>query len=470
MNILKSAYIYLTGSGINILIPFLCILFIANYIGANEFGLLALSQSLGAIISAFASLALPLVYEREFFKRKKISKEILLLNFVILILILGLINFIFITSFFNFFLDKLNFHNLSVKQILLGYLTVFFGNLISIFMIYYRNLKKPKQYTLINFINLSLTSIFSVFLLILFYRSFELVLISQALIRGLLILFLVSLFFKKIDFKFNLKILIESLKFSISLMPKFIAGILGNQIDKLFLAGFSSLDNLGVYSLAQRLGNSFVIFTSSIENLYLPKISSLIFEKNKKNKFILIGKTITPFFYLSTLICILFGFVFVLFDYIFVSSDYQKLDLLLLIMLPYYFILFFGRQNQLLYMKKINIINILAFIKIIIHPVLNYYLIIEYGAFGAAIATLISGLILMSISQFFCNLYCLIKWELKKILVISILFIIFILYLYLSNILNINLEINFLFKFIILMFYLAVGYLYNFHLILFKKL
>lgn len=470
MNVLKSAYIYFTGSGINILIPFISILVIANYLGANELGLLALSQSYGAIISAFATLALPLVYEREFFKRSKISKEILLLNFFILILFLGFIFFILLTFFLYIFLDKFHFNYLSMSQILLGYLSVFFGNLISIFTIYYRNIKKPKQYTLINFINLSLTSGFSVFLLILVYRSFETILISQTLIRGFLISSLFILFFKKTEFRFNTKILIKSFKFSLSLTPKFIVGIIGNQIDKLLLAGFSSLDNLGVYSLAQRIGNSFVIFTSSIENLYLPKISSLIFKKNKINKFILIGKIITPFFYLSTLTCILFGSLFVCLDHIFLSSDYQNLDLLLLIMLPYYFILFFGRQNQLLYMKKIKIINILAFLKIIIHPILNYYLIIEFAAIGAALATLISGLILISLSQFFCNLYCQIKWELKKIIVISSMFIIFVLYIYLSNDLNIMLEINLIFNLAILIFYLVIGYLFNFHSTLFKKL
>ena len=89
----------------------------------------------------------------------------------------------------------------------------------------------------------------------------------------------------------------------------------------------------------------------------------------------------------------------------------------------YYAYLFFGKIGslQVTYTKNTHITSIFTFLSIGLNISLNIPFIARWGAFGAAWATLLAGIIHGTISIYVAQRYYKIMWEYKKIVIIYML-------------------------------------------------
>ena len=84
--------------------------------------------------------------------------------------------------------------------------------------------------------------------------------------------------------------------------------------------------------------------------------------------------------------------------------------------------MFFGKQPQLIFKKKTGLLSIMGFFNIGLNIGLNIPFIMKWGAFGAAWATFLAGLISGSITFFIAQYYYNIKWEYRKIVQVFVVF------------------------------------------------
>jgi O-antigen/teichoic acid export membrane protein len=109
----------------------------------------------------------------------------------------------------------------------------------------------------------------------------------------------------------------------------------------------------------------------------------------------------------------------------FLSSEYQDAALVIVILSVYYASMFIGKITgaQLIYAKKTHITTLLMFLGIAINVGLNIPFIINWGIFGAAWATTISGVIMTIIGYLVAQKYVEIYWNMKMFFFVYLVFL-----------------------------------------------
>ncbi|MBL4799501.1 MAG: oligosaccharide flippase family protein [Oleispira sp.] len=161
-----------------------------------------------------------------------------------------------------------------------------------------------------------------------------------------------------------------------------------SQTDTLMLGIMLSVEEVGVYSIALKLAmlTSVVLLVSNA--IVAPKISEL-YTLNKMEDMILLARKVV------TILCLIGGLVLLFFIFageqilsLWGVSEYS--DLLLILAIGQFINLATGPVGNLLVMTKYAVLQSrIVMVMALINVVLNYWLITDYGIYGAAIATAI---------------------------------------------------------------------------------
>ena len=168
-----------------------------------------------------------------------------------------------------------------------------------------------------------------------------------------------------------------------------------------------------------------------------------------------IGRYLTPFFYLSILLCLCVGVFSYEILYLLTPREFHAAAPIISILCLLCGFYFFGKQPQLLYAKKTGLISILSLVSISLNVVLNIPLIHYFGIMGAAIVTTLAGIVSTAISFYFGQKYTKITYE-DNIWFLFLYFIMAVVYVsvFLSDELSI---INFGLKILIVIVYIFLG-------------
>ena len=269
---------------------------------------------------------------------------------------------------------------------------------------YYRLKNLAKQFFMISMIELLITTIM-IFAFVVFMRGGAEGNLFGKMIAGLILLpMYLVLTFKAINFRFDLKIVRESLYYSIPLIPAVMSAWIINLSDRVFIERYFSLDELGIYSVSSSIASVMLIASAAFGRAYDPIFFSLANASSKtKGDLSVLSK------YHNTYgsILLIMGFVLSLFSkeifqlvindkYI---SGYKYLNILILAYIISQLSHVFNisiRQE-----KKTKIILGIMASGAIINLMLNYILIPQYGAYGAAWATVFSFLFILICSVYY---------------------------------------------------------------------
>lgn len=161
-------------------------------------------------------------------------------------------------------------------------------------------------------------------------------------------------------------------------------------MDKIMIEHFSTLEEVGFYENTEKIFNIAIGLVGAIGAVMLPRVSSLVEEKNDKKVNIYIKKSLKYIMIFS--IAIFFG-IFTIsepFSLLFFGNKFKKCGLLLKIISPA--IIFYSWSNilrtQYLLPKEKDIVFVKGTIyAAIVNLILNLILIPLYGALGAMIGT-----------------------------------------------------------------------------------
>ena len=452
--------LYIAPFGIKNLLPLISLPIFTRYILPDEFGLYALAILYGTICSGIANFGLTGVFERTFFEIDKNKRKDLLFTVLLFVLTISLI-ILLVTFYFNQYLSKIFFSPYNLNEYLFfGLLFQTTKSLNFYFILYLKSYENAKKYSYVVIIESLLIFIFSLLFVIHYSMGLYGFFIGQCL--GAIITFLMIFFnvFFPLKNKFDFDLLKSQLKLSILLTPNIFFGIINSQFDRYMLGFLTLLGGVGIYDIGQKIANTSFVFLNTISNVFTPQVYKRFFSNDNKT-INSVGKYLTPFFYLSTFFPLIIGIFSFEILVILTTPDYYDGAPVISILSILYAFYFFGKQPQLIYVKKTGLISFISFISILLNIALNIPFIHFFGIIGAAIATCLSGIITNLMNFYYSQKHNPINWE-NRVFILLGFFIVAIVSVMCLDFLNIPYLILLLIKVVFLIGYLIFGIKYGF--------
>lgn len=304
------------------------------------------------------------------------------------------------------------------------FLTLFFDAAIVIPLSVFRAREQSKRYALVALSRLLLAIALNIYFLVILQRGVLGILESGLITAGLLYCFLIPGLVKATKLSFSKPHLKEMLSFGLPLVP----GGLGTWIltvsDRYFLLFLSTTHELGLYSLGYKFGLVVQgLIVGPFTLAWGPFFWSTATEENAKEVY---SSVLTYFVLIAMFVALALSVLSKELLMIMATPPFHEAyKIIPLIALSYvlygcYFILAAGFNLE----KKTKYVPLIVGVAAAMNLGLNFLLIPSYGAMGAAIATLISYLMLPIGSYFVSRRFHPIKYEwsrLAKIFIAAVL-------------------------------------------------
>ncbi|MDC0994075.1 oligosaccharide flippase family protein [bacterium] len=390
MMVLKNSLIYLTSSVISKGAPFLLLPFLTSHLEPTEFGVLAIFLVMNGFYGAFIGMAMHANITKNFFHRTRPELAIITGNvFFILLLTTGL--YLTFTLLIHFFFDSI--FSIPSEYLLILPVLAFFAMANQVYLTVLRNEGRAIIYGAFEITNALFTV--GVTLIFLIYLDFgwlsQVVGMLWATILSSVIG--VAYLFKRgyLSFVFNKQEVLNILRLSIPLIPHVLGGVVIAVSDRLFIERMLGLEAVALYALGYSFGAVVSLFTDGLIKAWSPWFYKQLVEPTYQRKLQIVKST---YAYLFGIFIIAY-FISVLGEYILpfvVETRYiDAAQYIWWIALGYavhgVYKIFFP---YLVYVSKTGFLAYSTVMAAIINLVLNYLLIPEYGALGAAYATILS--------------------------------------------------------------------------------
>ena len=387
----------LAEKGLRIIDAFFIGIWLARYLGPDDFGVLSYAESFVYLFAAFAALGLDQIVVRELVKDDSKRDEILgttlvlrLLGFVIMF---G--GIILVTSF-------LSNTTLTNTMVMVIALTIGFQSIRGID--FYFQSKVLSKYTAIsNLIAVGVLSIVKVLLIIseapLIYFAYALVLEWVLIALG----YIISYTHHKlsiIKWRFKFSVAKDLLKKSWFLIIGSVAAALYMKIDQVMINEILDERSVGMYSVAVKLTSIWIFVTVAITQSVFPSLVST----RKKDKALFL-KRLQQLYDVLIKIAVVVSILYTIFASYFVpllfGSEYTESSYILVFYIWSIVFVFLSNGSWGYYLNENleRFSSIRLVIGAIVNITLNIFFIEWYGLIGAAYATLIS----YAISGYFVN-------------------------------------------------------------------
>jgi O-antigen/teichoic acid export membrane protein len=416
--ILKDTSIYAIGDILTKGISFFAIVFYAHFLSQSDMGAYGYILVIIGFINTFLLLGLDNAYARYFFEYKHIYEKQILTSTLFFFLIVWIVVILFLPLIFSdkisFFLFEMDSYNLVFFLALLSLPLKLISSMSNQVL---RNQFKTKKFIQFNLIGIMITVFGAILLLNLTSLNmasiFLSMIISDIIVLPFRIVSMKELFIKKINFNILKKILL----FGVPFLPASIAYWIFSSADRVMLESMSSLESVGVYTVAVSLGAIMSIISNSIGQAWSPHVMKS-YEDNIEKARVLCSNFFN--FLISIVLFIIFCTFMIgaeLIDLLF-PDTYDNL------FYPMLFLLLgigFKTTTQVtaigisLAKKTIYIVYITIIIALV-NIGLNYILIPMYNEVGASFATMISYLLLTFFYSFISQKLFRIKYNLKFII------------------------------------------------------
>lgn len=373
-------------------------LWVARYLGPEQFGMLAYAQSFVALFMAFATLGLDGIVVRELVKFENRRNEIVGTAFGIK-LIGSMIVFCILAISVNFTTNDAYTNTL---VFIIASSTIFHSfNAIDF---YFQSRVLSKYVVYANVISLVLASGVKICLILnkasLVAFAWVALFESAILAAGLIYFYIRNIstningVLNKLEFKFNKEIACSLLRESWPLVLAGIASMVNMRIDQVMLSNMSGYEVVGNYAAAVRIAEIWLILPMLIGKSVFPAIISAknhslvlyrtrIFSTIKYMSFFAVPFVITVSFLADNIIEILYGAQF--------SDAGYYLSLYIWTGLPY--VALFSLGQIVLVESLTNWSLYITIVTVLINVTFNYLLIPIYGGVGAIIVTLLAAYI-----------------------------------------------------------------------------
>jgi O-antigen/teichoic acid export membrane protein len=413
-DLISNTAIYTLTKIINSAIPFFLLPFITHHLAPAEYGIVSMFTVLVSLTMPFVSVNTTGSLSKEYYNRETIdfSKYIWNATFI------SILGSVFI-SLIYFFLADLIVKLTSIPSYLLWVVVfyTFMNNFISIIMLIFRLEKKPLTYSIISIIMMLMNVGLSIVLILVFNFTYIARIIALVLpaIIFFIILFIYSAKKKWLKFSINKMYIKKLLFFGIPLIPHALSTMIINFSDRIFITEMVGVQETGIYTVGYQIGSIINIIATAFYLAFTP----WLFEKLKEDSHKLkkkIVKITYIYFALITSAAIILGLLAPYFIYIFLDKAYDSSQVYVIwVALGYSFSgMYLMVAGYIFYSENTKILSLITLFISILNLVLNYFLILKFGAVGAAFSTTISYFVKFLLVWFFSAKLYKMPWMLKE--------------------------------------------------------
>lgn len=456
LTIIKNAFSYSFGAAFTPILGFIFIPIYTRLLSVDNFGVLAIVQTSQLLVVAVLALGLSNALSRIYYDNQDTQEKAKYIASIFWFLIILASGFLLLSFIFHHKINKLLFNNEQSQVLIYLLILSIMPELITSTCMSFLQIKiKPVIYSVSQIIKSLLYHSIAVYLVMAGYaiNGFLTAGIIAAMISSAFIIFYIKddISLSKYDFKF-IKLLIKS---GIPLMLIAVIAWIIELSDRYLLNRYINSFEVGLYSLSCKA----VMVLSFTNTMFLSAVPIYLFKVRESNKEL--GEHLqTEVLRYYMLIALLLTLTLSLFSkeiiYILAPASYQsayKYVAILAFSCVFsggFFILHVGIANS----KKFQYLLICFATSGLLNILLNLLLIPKYAGLGAAIATVISYLVLMLLGNYFSQRLYYMKWNYKTP---ALLFVIVILLCILGNIILFeNIFFNMMYKTGILVFYCIV--------------
>jgi O-antigen/teichoic acid export membrane protein len=387
----------LAEKGLRIIDAFFIGIWIARYLGPDDFGIFSYAESFVYLFAAFAALGLDQIVVRELVKDD--SKRDVILGTTLVLRLIGFVVMFAGIVFVTRLLDNTDITNTMVMVIAI---TIFFQSIRGID--FYFQSKVLSKYTVIS--NLVAVAVLSSVKVILILSEAPLLYFAYALVLEWVLIsigYLVSYVHHKLSilkWRFKWSIAKSLLKKSWFLIIGSVAAALYMKIDQIMINEILDERSVGIYSVAVKLTSIWIFVTVAITQSVFPSLVST----RKKDKALFLKRLQQLYDVLikiAVIVCILYTIFASYFVPLLFGSEYTESSHILVLYIWSIVFVFLSNASWGFYLnenlEKFSSIRLV--IGAIVNISLNIFFIEWYGLVGAAYATLIS----YAISGYFVN-------------------------------------------------------------------
>ncbi len=450
-HVFKASAIYSIGNLANKVIGFVLLPLYTDYLTTHDYGMLGLLEATGAILVAVLSLRIPTAMIRwcSDTADKEEQRSIVFSSFVSLLALVVAFNILlqpFSEGFSSLFFSKIDFK--VFFQLL--FLSIGLEILSKVPLEFLRFEEKAPTFIAVNITKLVVVLGLNIYLIAWKGWGVEGILFSQVIGNGLVLLLTSGYLLSNFSFRFNRAAMGEMFRYGFPLIFSTLSAMLLTLADRYILPYFHDYGDLGIYSLAYKIASVTKVFLiTSFQLGFLP----IAFKRHNEPDFKPFLSKVLTYFTLGLTACTLFISFFSKEIIKTFSKDTAYWDAYNLVpIIGFVFILngieyLFTLGFHFTKKTKYNI-NIVA-VGLVVNVVLNLLLIPRYGAYGAAWATVLTGVLTVVYCYRLSGRFYPMDYELGKLYKLLAISIIFVLVLYAIN--GSELYIRFSLKLILLL-------------------
>ena len=414
MQVIKSSVIYLGSSILNKAIPFLLLPILTKYLSPEEYGVLSIFQLMISFFIAFVGMAIHTNVSKNFFKYTKAQTSLMIGNILMILSLTTLIYFV-ITLGVSFYYQEI--FSVPSNWVVIIPILSFMFMINSINLTILRNQEKAVLFGVYEIANTLVNMGVTILLLLMYHYGWH----SQAvgITIAYTLFFIISLLHMRkngfIILRYDRAEARKILKLSIPLIPHVVGGIIIALSDRFFIERMVSLEMVGIYSVGYMFGMVVVLFTDAFIKAWSPWFYKMLSDADNAKKIQIVKYS---YLYILATFIIAFGisiFAKFIIPYI-VDVRYAGAEIYVFWIAIGYAVhgvykIFFP---YLVHIDKTAFLGVSTVIAAILNLVFNYFLIKEFGAIGAAYATVMSFIVSASLVFCYQNKHFKMPWGLMN--------------------------------------------------------
>lgn len=454
--LLRHSFIYSFGNLSGHFLSFLLLPVYTRFLTAEQYGILALITVFRTIFERVVNFGTQSSVVKVYFEVNTLEEKKTVISTAFIFVVI--VTFLF-TTIFWLFRNKLSVNLLNSANLAFLFtfalLASFFFTVKTIPLSVFRAQEKPVTYSIFSFATLILGLLFNILFVVIFRENVKGIVKSAFLSQCIVFLLILIPFSKDFVLRFKKEYLSKMLTFGLPLVPSGLAMWILTLLDRYFLKVYTSLDTVGIYSLGYKIAtimSMIVIVPFSLA--WGPLMLKWYKQKNAKKLFSTVYKYFSIIgFFVALLLSIFSKEVIRIMTTPPFYSAYKIVYFIVLAYLCQGFYMIFTAGCT--FIRKTYYFPIATGVAAVLNTVLNILLIPHYKMMGAAIATIISYLIMTVLMYIFSERYYHIPFHF--ITTIKIGFITTCLYI-LGFFTGETLWVSVMMKFIIVLFYLPLLY------------
>lgn len=423
---IKPTMIYGVASMLPALLGFVLLPFYSRHLSTTEFGIIAAMGVLSGVISVFANLALDRAAFRFYFdssdpsERKKVLSTFFLGSMGVAVIFFGLL--LLAEPLLSKTYPEIAFYPYYFFTIATISLSVCEGFVMGFFRIS----EKPRAYLLMIFLTLCLQGGLILYFVLIADQG-ALGQIRALLVTALILLpIYLTVAYRNFSLSFNLELFKQGASFSWPFIPTLLIAWVLNWSDSVFIANYSTMSEVGLYSMAYKISMAFFMVTSAFALAYQP----VFFRKANEADQAAAKRNIYSIIHVASRGFILIAFLLALFSEdivrLLLDNKYHDIHhLIRVLLLSHILSAIMGISSNLYYLqsKRSKLQLAVVSTSAVVNLVLNYLLVPAYGMYGAAWATVASMVILTAMHYSFskkCFFVDIFWWKLAVLIGLSV--------------------------------------------------